>query len=86
MITQCAYRALHTLVEGSNNSAGKWSLYRQITELLRLEEKIFVQGVCYFINKIPKFVLKKENVQNINIIFLNLRDMFKNRWATTMIE
>jgi hypothetical protein len=26
------------------------------TELLRLEEEGFVQGVFYFINKIPKFV------------------------------
>jgi hypothetical protein len=24
-----------------------------VTDLLRLEEKGFVQGVCYFINKIP---------------------------------
>jgi hypothetical protein len=30
------------------------------TELLRLDEKEFVQGVCYFINKIPKFILKKK--------------------------
>jgi hypothetical protein len=27
-----------------------------VTELLRLEEKRFVQGICYFINKIPKFI------------------------------
>jgi hypothetical protein len=27
-----------------------------VTELLRLEEKRFVQGVCYFINKIPKCI------------------------------
>jgi hypothetical protein len=26
-----------------------------VTELLRLEEKRFVQGVSYFINKIPVF-------------------------------
>jgi hypothetical protein len=26
---------------------------KSVTELLRLEEKRFVQGVCYFINKIP---------------------------------
>jgi hypothetical protein len=29
---------------------------KSVTELLRLEEKRFVQGVCYFINKIPKFI------------------------------
>jgi hypothetical protein len=31
-----------------------------VTELLGLEEKWFVQGVCYFINKIPKFIKTKE--------------------------
>jgi hypothetical protein len=29
---------------------------KSVTELLRLEEKRFVQGICYFINKIPKFI------------------------------
>jgi hypothetical protein len=29
---------------------------KSVTELLRLEEKRFVQGVCYFINKVPKFI------------------------------
>jgi hypothetical protein len=46
---------------------------KSVTELLKLEEKRFVQGVCYFINKIPKFILKREkevNVQNINRILL----------------
>jgi hypothetical protein len=34
---------------------------KSVTEVPRLEEKIFVQGVCYFINKIPKFIkMKKE--------------------------
>jgi hypothetical protein len=33
---------------------------KSVTELLRLEEKRFVQGVCYFINNIFKFILKKE--------------------------
>jgi hypothetical protein len=32
---------------------------KSVTLLLRLEEKRFVQGVCYFINKIPKFITKK---------------------------
>jgi hypothetical protein len=27
-----------------------------VTELLRLEQKIFVEGVCNFINKIPIFI------------------------------
>jgi hypothetical protein len=29
---------------------------KSVTELLRLEEKRFVQGVSYFINKIPIFI------------------------------
>jgi hypothetical protein len=29
---------------------------KEVTELLRLEEKRFVQGVSYFINEIPKFI------------------------------
>jgi hypothetical protein len=50
MIPQCADRALQTLVEGSNNSAGRWIcrywfLYRQPTELLRVEKRRFMQGV-----------------------------------------
>jgi hypothetical protein len=31
---------------------------KSVTELLRLEEKIFMQGVSYFINKIPIFIKK----------------------------
>jgi hypothetical protein len=27
---------------------------KSVTELVRLEEERFVQGPCYFINKIPK--------------------------------
>jgi hypothetical protein len=30
---------------------------KSVTELLKIEEKRFVQGVCYVINKIPKFIL-----------------------------
>jgi hypothetical protein len=29
---------------------------KSVTELLRLEEKQFLQGVCYFINNIPIFI------------------------------
>jgi hypothetical protein len=29
---------------------------KSVTELLRLEEKRFLQGVCYFINNIPIFI------------------------------
>jgi hypothetical protein len=29
---------------------------KSVTELLRQEEKRFVQGICYFINKIPTFI------------------------------
>jgi hypothetical protein len=63
---------------------------KSVTELLRLEGKMFMQGVCYFINKIPKFIFKKVNALNINSILLrfNLRDIrvFKNRGSTSVIE
>jgi hypothetical protein len=29
---------------------------KSVTELLRLEERRFLQGVCYFINNIPVFI------------------------------
>jgi hypothetical protein len=32
---------------------------KSVTERWRLEKKIFMQGVCYFINKIPKFISGK---------------------------
>jgi hypothetical protein len=35
-----------------------------VTELLRLEENRFVQGVCYFINNIPIFDIKKIKKRN----------------------
>jgi hypothetical protein len=38
----------------SENSKKVYS--KSVTELLRLEEKTFVQGVSYFINKIPIFI------------------------------
>jgi hypothetical protein len=31
---------------------------KSVTELLRLEEEECMQGVCYFINKIPAFIKK----------------------------
>jgi hypothetical protein len=33
---------------------------KSVTELLRVEVKRFLQGVCYFLNKIPKFILEKK--------------------------
>jgi hypothetical protein len=35
---------------------GKKEYPKSLTEILRLEEKRFSQGACYFINKIPKIV------------------------------
>jgi hypothetical protein len=29
---------------------------KSFTEILKVEEKRFVQGVCYFMDKIPKFI------------------------------
>jgi hypothetical protein len=43
-----------------HNSPQLVPILSQINPLLRPKEKRFVQGVCYFINKIPKFILKTE--------------------------
>jgi hypothetical protein len=41
-----------------------------VTELLRLEEKRFVQGVCYFLNKILIFILREKEVyEKILIVY-----------------
>jgi hypothetical protein len=64
----------------SENSKREYS--KSVTELLRLEGKRFLQGVCHFMNKINKFIEKQKevNVQNINNIFLlELRYILKNR-------
>jgi hypothetical protein len=53
---------------------------KSVTELLRLDEKRFVQGVCYFITKFLNLFEEKEkqvNVQIINSILLDLRDISK---------
>jgi hypothetical protein len=61
---------------------------KSVTELLSFGEKRFLQGVCYFINKIPKFILKGKavNVQHFNSVTLELRDILKNCGATAMTE
>jgi hypothetical protein len=53
---------------------------KSVPELLRLEKKRFLQGVSYFVNKIPnlrnsiRYVRKEKeaNVQNINSILSDL--------------
>jgi hypothetical protein len=45
-----------------------------------------VQGVCYFANKIPKFIKKEVNVENINSKLRVKRYIFKIRGASAMIE
>jgi hypothetical protein len=52
----------------SENS--KKEYLKSVTELLRLEGKRFVQGNCYFINKIPKFILKKKNKYTYKILIV----------------
>jgi hypothetical protein len=63
---------------------------KAVTELLRLEEKSFLQGASYFINKIPKLIKNKKekevNVQNINNILLELRDTVKNCRVIAIME
>jgi hypothetical protein len=46
---------MDTLCEKSKNEYPK-----PVTEPLRLEEKRLVQGVCYFINKMPKLIIYKK--------------------------
>jgi hypothetical protein len=58
---------MEILPENSNKEYPK-----SVTEILRIEKKRTVQGICYFIKKIPNFISKKKNVQNINNIFLGL--------------
>jgi hypothetical protein len=41
----------------SENSENEYP--KSVTELLRPDEKRFLQGFCNFRNKIPKFILKK---------------------------
>jgi hypothetical protein len=43
----------------SENSKKEYPVW--LKELLRLEEKRFVQGVCFFLNKIPEFIKKEKN-------------------------
>jgi hypothetical protein len=38
------------------SESSKKEYRKSVTEFLRLEEKRFAQGVCYSINKIPKFI------------------------------
>jgi hypothetical protein len=41
---------------------------KSVTELLRPEGKLFLQGICYFINKIRTFIKKKAvSVQSIGV-------------------
>jgi hypothetical protein len=40
----------------SENSKIHVEYPKSVTELLRLEEKRFLQGVCYFINNIPIYI------------------------------
>jgi hypothetical protein len=51
-----------------------------VTELLRLEKKRFVHGVCYVLNKIAKLFKKKVvNIQNIKYTFRVKRYIQKSR-------
>jgi hypothetical protein len=52
-----------TMMNILSESRGK-EYPKSVTELLRLEEKRFLQGACCFINTVPKSILKKEiNIQ-----------------------
>jgi hypothetical protein len=51
-------------------SENKIEYPKSVTELLKLDEKRFVQGVCYFISKIPKFILKNKKKYKCKIIIV----------------
>jgi hypothetical protein len=46
---------------------------KSVTELLRLEEKRFLQGICYFINNIPIFMWNKyvRKVREVTVLIIN---------------
>jgi hypothetical protein len=43
------------------SESSKKEYAKSVTELLTLEEKTFVLGVCYFINKTPKYFKKRKS-------------------------
>jgi hypothetical protein len=56
------YEDQRATVMGILSQKSKKEYPKSVRELLRLEEKRFVHGICYFINKIPKFILKKRKI------------------------
>jgi hypothetical protein len=56
----CAYEIQRATVMAILSENRKKEYPKSVTELLKLEEKRFVQGVSYFINKIPIFILKNQ--------------------------
>jgi hypothetical protein len=54
---------------------------KSVTELLRLGEKGFVRGICYIINKIPKFILKRKKIYMYKIL-IKLNSMALVRMRT----
>jgi hypothetical protein len=63
-----------TVMEILSENSKKEEYPKSVTELLRIEEKRFVQGFCYFIKFINLFKKgeKEINVQNINSTLLEL--------------
>jgi hypothetical protein len=45
---------------------------RSVTKVLRLEEKCFLQDICYFINNIPKFIKNKQMYEILLAFLLEL--------------
>jgi hypothetical protein len=50
------YKDQRATMMGILSENSKKEYPKSVTELLRLEEKQFLQGVCYFINNIPIFI------------------------------
>jgi hypothetical protein len=54
------YKDQRATMIGILSANSKEEYPKSVTELLKLEKYRFVQGVCYFINKIPTFILKRK--------------------------
>jgi hypothetical protein len=66
MVMGCKWRDISSGTVNSTRSSGqqrdvlsensKKEYLKSVTELLKLEEKRFLQGICYFTNNIPVFI------------------------------
>jgi hypothetical protein len=51
---------------------------KSVTGLLRLEEKRFLQGFCYFINNIPIFISNMGYVRKVKVVVLIINSILSD--------